>query len=427
MIYYNNFNKLSSVYFGDKQISKVYYGNYKVYPSSDPTPTPSSDPLFTATLASDVASGSTLFNYMYKYTPATSSKSASWSEAAILANKSYSKGDTISIYASDITSSSAFQGDIYGIEFSDIYSTIKLENGINDWGWDVGCYFGKLKNLESADLSLYTKQGYYSLQGMFMDCTSLTSVTLNQTLVSQATTTKGMFSGCTSLKYFEARDMETDTDYTWENVLNSRSMFLNCTSLEIVVLNNFGSTDTSKTDWENMFSGCTSLNILDMRGTCLTVSDNGKTYYYLKGSSIANLYDKADRNMLLLDTSAPLSNMFYLGMNNATLDNLTDLTLMFYGMTSLKNLAIPNATFNNVTAATQCFYGADKMHILINKAEFKNLTQAKAKYMFSNVNVEKIQINATGQAKLIELNQTSTGIGLPSEWNDTSYSGWIIV
>lgn len=423
MIYYNNFNKLSSVYFGDKQISKVYYGNYKVYPSSDPTPTPSSDPLFTATLASDVASGSTLFWYAYNYYPPTSSKSASWNEQAILANKSYSKGDTISIYASDITSASTFQGDIYGINtFSDIYSEIKLGNGINEWSWDVGCYFTKLKNLESADLSLYTKKGYDSLTSMFNSCSSLTSVTLNQTLTSQATSTKEMFKNCTSLKNFDVRDL------TWENVLDSSSMFLNCTSLELVTLNNFGSTDTSKTYWGSMFSGCTNSNlIVNLEGTSLTVSDSAKTYYYLQGSNINTLADYVDRDNLYLEWSRPLSSLRYFNMTCATLNNLTDLTFAFYGMTSLVQIAMPSATFNNVTAATQCFYGADNMTIMLNKAEFKNLTQPNASSMFEYANIKRIWINSTGQAKLIELNKTGSGIGLPSEWNDTSYSGWKIM
>jgi hypothetical protein len=421
MIYYNNFNKLSSVYFGDKQISKVYYGNYKVYPSSDPTPTPSSDPLFTATLASDVASGSKLFWYVYKYNAPTSSTSASWSEAAILASKSYSKGDTISIYASDITGTSSFQGDIYGIHtFSDIYSEIKLENGINDWSWDVGCSFSSLKNLKSADLSLYTKDGYESLTSMFNSCSSLTSVTLNQTLASQATSTKSMFSGCTSLEHFE-------TDLMWRNVTNSMYMFAGCTSLTSITLSNFGAFSTSNL-YNGMFSGCTKLTEFTLNGNCLATSQY--TYYYLEGANnITSIIDNGYRAEISLDGTMRgylPSSLSKFHLPNATLGSVTSMSLAFYGLYNLNDVNLSSATFINLSDATQMFYG-NNLRINLASATFDSLTQPNAKYMFTNADVTEIQINSTGQAKLIELNQTSKGIGLPSDWNDTSYSGWTIV
>lgn len=93
---------------------------------------------------------------------------------------------------------------------------------------------------------------------MFNSLTSLETIKFNGLLdLSQATSIRSMFSGCSSLKSVDLETMDTS------NIKNMGYLFYNCSSLEQINLNNFKTGNVS--GMGHMFRGCSSLTSLDLR------------------------------------------------------------------------------------------------------------------------------------------------------------------
>ena len=101
-----------------------------------------------------------------------------------------------------------------------------------------------------------------SLEGLFRDCTSLSSVDLSGCDTSSVTTMFYMFYNCSSLTSLNLSSFDTS------NVTNMSSMFQECSSLTSLDLNGFNTSNV--TDMQAIFRGCSSLTEIDISHFDLT-------------------------------------------------------------------------------------------------------------------------------------------------------------
>ena len=100
------------------------------------------------------------------------------------------------------------------------------------------------------------------MNGMFSNCSSLTSLDLSSFDTSNVTDMSNIFSNCSSLINLDLSDFDTS------KVTDMSDMFSNCSSLTSLDLSSF---DTLKvTKMSDMFSNCSSLANLDIRKASLS-------------------------------------------------------------------------------------------------------------------------------------------------------------
>ena len=168
--------------------------------------------------------------------------------------------------------------------------------------------FSNCSRLTSLDLSGFDTSAVTDITNMFVNCTSLTSLDLSGFDTSAVTKMNTAFSKCSSLISLDLSGFDTSA------VTNMSSMFYNCTSLTSLDLSGF---DTSAvTIMGRMFRGCSNLTSLDLSnfGTS-TVTD------------MANMFDGC-------------SNLTSLDLSNFDTSAVTDMGGMFAYCTNLRLITI---------------------------------------------------------------------------------------
>ncbi len=112
----------------------------------------------------------------------------------------------------------------------------------------------EIKGLEKFDTSNVTSMFY-----MFAGCKNLMSLDLSNFKTSSVTSMERMFMGCTNLE-----EIMFGEDCTFEKVSEFNQMFQSCTSLTKLDLSSFNISNA--TTLGNMFSGCTNLNVIKVKG-----------------------------------------------------------------------------------------------------------------------------------------------------------------
>ena len=123
----------------------------------------------------------------------------------------------------------------------------------------TNCYnmFKDLQNIEEIDLSNFIGSNVISMQNMFINMVNIKKIIFPDTFdASNVESMYRMFSGCSSLESVNLNGFITT------NLNNMEWMFYNCSSLETLDLSSF---DTSKvTTMSYTFSHCSSLNNLNI-------------------------------------------------------------------------------------------------------------------------------------------------------------------
>ncbi|MBE6041466.1 MAG: Cna B-type domain-containing protein, partial [Clostridiales bacterium] len=190
----------------------------------------------------------------------------------------------------------------------------------NDWPWD------NLRNQVKKVTFAKGTSGYGvgfsgTANNLFADMTNLTEVDFSGMDEIMATGIARMFSGCSSL---ETVDMSSVT--TNGNLSNMQNMFRDCTSLKTVILNNQGfktRSDNSKQGAQlaNMFNGCSTLESVDMSN--ITLTGNNTTRRDLTnpftGSSVKNI-----------------------NMDNVKFENVKSVEGFVSGLASLETISLEN-------------------------------------------------------------------------------------
>ena len=105
---------------------------------------------------------------------------------------------------------------------------------------------------------LWTNRYVENMEGMFMGCEKLSSLTLSQFGTSRVTNMAQMFRGCASLTELDLSSFLTGS------VTNMTEMFYQCSNLQTLYIPSFNTVNV--TDMSQMFAHCESLDTLDMFG-----------------------------------------------------------------------------------------------------------------------------------------------------------------
>ena len=247
---------------------------------------------------------------------------------------------------------------------------------LNLTGWKVPsgvtslyATFNNCSSLTSLDLSTWDTSGVTNMYGTFYNCNSLKTLNLDGWDTSKVTTMLWMFKNCKSL---ESLDLSS---FNLSGITNGGMVsFDNCSNLKSVI---FGKNiDTLKiTNMGGMFSGCTSLETLD-----LSMFDTSNV------TNMAQMFNGCKNlksvNLNGWDTSkvTTMQQMFYGCTSFETLDlsmfitpALKNMSLMFNACTSLKKINLSNVTFDNEVDIGGIFLGCKALEeIDIRKADFSN-------------------------------------------------------
>ena len=133
---------------------------------------------------------------------------------------------------------------------------------------DMNGMFYNCSGLTSLDVSSFDTSKVTDMKVMFCECIGLTSLDVSNFDTSNVTNMIGMFSGCSGLTSLDLSNFNTS------KVTNMYGMFDGCSGLTSLDVSHF---DTSNvTEMVSMFSDCTSLTFLDLSGWDMTnVTDTG--------------------------------------------------------------------------------------------------------------------------------------------------------
>ena len=190
--------------------------------------------------------------------------------------------------------------------------------------------FTNFSNLKTFSVAKgFTSPNCTNMMGMFMGCTSLKDVYLNDFDTSAVTDVRGMFIGCTSLEELDLHSFDTS------KVKAMTAMFGNCQNLKKLDLRSF---DTSEvTDMSQMFKGCEKLTELDL-----------KSFDTSKVTTMSQMFEEC-KGFTELDLSS-----FHTS-------NVTNMSSMFQGCTGLTKLDLRHFDTSNVALMSMMFYNCSSL------------------------------------------------------------------
>ena len=150
---------------------------------------------------------------------------------------------------------------------------------------------------------------------------------------SNVTNMYNMFSGCASLQSIDVSNWNTS------NVTSMLDMFENCTSLQSIDVSNWNTSNVTNMNY--MFSGCTSLQSIDV--------SNWNT------SNVTNMGS-------MFMSCRQLQSIYASNWNTS---NVTNMNYMFSGCTSLQSIDVSNWNTSNVTNINYMFIDCKNLTTLI--------------------------------------------------------------
>ena len=173
--------------------------------------------------------------------------------------------------------------------------------------------------------------------------------------VSHVTNLQGMFRNCTNLTSLDVSNWDTS------NVTNAASMFKMCNDLTNLDVSNWDTSSMINMEW--MFLGCYNLANLDVS--------------QWDTSHVTNMYG-------VFDACTSLAN---LDVSNWDTSNVTNMATMFEGCTNLTNLDVSNWDTSNVTNMATMFKNCDSLtYVPIQNWNMENVDQKDKITMFEGCN-----------------------------------------
>ena len=248
-----------------------------------------------------------------------------------------------------------------------------------------------------------------SMNGVFWDCNSLTSIDLSNFNTSNVTDINNMFAECSSLTALDLSNFDTSNVTSMGNPGNFGygGMFRNCKSLTSLDLSSF---DTSKVkQMSDMFRGCSNLTNLnlsnfntssatsmaDMFGECSKLTSLDLSSF--DTSKVTNMQDMFHKCSLLtslnlsgFNTSSvtDINNMFAecssltaLDLTNFDTSKVTNMGNMFRSCSSLTSLDLSSFNTSNVTSMEAMFWECSSLTSL-DLSSFNTSNVTNMGYMF---------------------------------------------
>ena len=243
----------------------------------------------------------------------------------------------------------------------------------------------EIKNIENIDTSKCT-----SLDHMFFNCSSLTSLDVSNFNTSKVTDMSGLFGACYKLTSLNVSNFDT------RNVSNMSSMFMELKNITSLDLSNFNTKNV--TDMSYMFTTLLKLTTLDL----------------------SNFDTSNVTTMRGMFTSCTFSTI---NLNNFNTSNVTDMSFMFQFCSKLTSINLSMFDTSKVTTTTEMFNSCVKLtSVNISSWDMSNVTSLNN--MFQSA--QKLQrITAKKEAK----DKIEHACGTLTYWSGRRYEDtyWKIV
>lgn len=262
---------------------------------------------------------------------------------------------------------------LYASEFD--WDTDANENGTSDWieNWNINANeesktitYATIDTTKAIDFDVFDKalinNEEYSfemgLQFVFLNNTSLNSVTFHNYNSTIFNNVAGLFSGCTSL-----------TSVTFPNNIDTSNlnsfyiMFENCSSLESLDLSMFDL--TTITNMNGMFQGCSSLTEIEWPESATTPKLESMDYMFKGCSSLTSIDLSSFSSELLtsmlqaFDGCTAVTEIKF--GDNFTASSVSNMNYLFLNLTSLKELDLSKFVTTSLTTMIQTFTGCSNL------------------------------------------------------------------
>ena len=178
---------------------------------------------------------------------------------------------------------------------------------------------------------------------------------------STMTNMTNMFSGCSSLQTLDMSNFVTN------NVTNMNRMFSGCSSLQTLDLSNFVTNNVTNMNW--MFSGCASLQSLDLSNfDTNNVTNMGNMFYNCQ-------------SLQSLDVS------------NFVTNNVTDMSYMFNGCNELQSLDVSNFDTNNVKNMSSMFCFCSSLQSVGDLSNWDTSNVTNMSSMFNRISLQSLDLS----------------------------------
>ncbi len=243
---------------------------------------------------------------------------------------------------------------------------------------DMGRMFEGCSGLTSLDVSKFNTANVMYMYCMFRNCSGLTSLDVSKFNTVNVTYMNGMFEGCSGLTSLDVSKFNT------ANVMDMSSMFQGCSSLTSLDVSKFNTANV--TDMYRMFYLCSSLKSLDVSkfNTANVTYMNGMFH----GCHCLTSLDVSEFNTANVTN---MREMFFHCDSLTSLDvsefntaNVTDMHSMFEGCSSLTSLDVSKFNTANVTDMSDMFWGCISLTSLdLSKFNTANVTNMREMFSYS--------------------------------------------
>lgn len=194
---------------------------------------------------------------------------------------------------------------------------------------NISYLFSDNRYLETIDLSSLILQNVKDMGYMFSDCPNLLSIALSNFNTQNAINMTGLFYNCESLTSIDLSNFKTP------NAIYMNYMFYNCLALKSLNLFNFNTQNAKNMSY--MFSGCISLTSLVL--------------------SSFNTQNVKDMKYMFSECNS----LEILDLSNFRTYNVMNIAGMFYNCYSLKDLDISNFNIYNAIYLDDMFYNCSSL------------------------------------------------------------------
>lgn len=286
-------------------------------------------------------------------------------------------------------------------------------------------YMGDIRVLDNSleKISFKWAYPYYFLKDatrMFFKCTNLKEADLSGLASDNVTSMEEMFIGCTKLEVVNL--WNTHKDNFMENVTKTQKMFHGCSSLNKLTLPRKVKTEKLESMFD-MFDGCSSLTALDLSAWNLNNVINMESLFKncsgLTSVALPKVTSKKIQYMQRMFSGC--SSLTSIDLSGWNVENVTEMGDLFYDCSNLKDLNLSGWTPKSLTKIDRMFLNCTSLeNINLSGWNLENMTEIQ--YMFSGcTSLKTVDLSNWKTPKLSVLGRLINGCGNLTYAN---LSGW---
>ena len=286
-------------------------------------------------------------------------------------------------------------------------------------------YMGDIRVLDNSleKISFKWVYPYYFLKDatrMFFKCTNLKEADLSGLASDNVTSMEEMFIGCTKLEVVNL--WNTHKANFMENVTKTQKMFRGCSSLNKLTLPRKVKTEKLESMFD-MFDGCSSLTALDLSAWNLNNVINMESLFKncsgLTSVALPKVTSKKIQYMQRMFSGC--SSLTSIDLSGWNVENVTEMGDLFYGCSNLKALDLSGWTPKSLTKIDRMFLNCTSLEsINLSGWNLENMTEIQ--YMFSGcTSLKTVDLSNWKTPKLSVLGRLINGCGSLTYAN---LSGW---